>query len=413
MAYHRTLTHVNDRPGLIVMTGFFFMTAIVSFILRLYARSLSRLDLGLDDWFALASLVLVLGLNGVFLGGLIQGPITGHSLVESGWPVHSDLEELSQKYKYAFQAVEKIAFGLIKISILFLWKRISSPIRSFQLFCWIMIGVVTTWSISFFFATLFQCGTNWSWNWAPIGFFLTECTDTLIMFTVFTATDLLTDFIIMFLSVQLIWQLKMTTVKKIGVTSLFLVGVFTIGAGVARTYIYLVTSYDKENSLDFIADFTLFILWSEIEVNVAMVVCCMPVFGPILGQCRDIWYQRFRKSKDSKCKFSAKFIGSKDVSKKYLTSTSSVSYTYGDHDAHEAEWPWNGHAHTWSSAGQTQTTDGMDIETPDQPCDGEILVRTEIFSVFSTTNPSINSGPKINGREQESAPTCPVRRGPW
>lgn len=48
-------------------------------------------------------------------------------------------------------------------------------------------------------------------------------------------------------------------------------------------YIYLVTSYDKQDNPDFIADFTLFILWSEIEANVAMLVCCMPTMGPVMG----------------------------------------------------------------------------------------------------------------------------------
>ena len=52
-------------------------------------------------------------------------------------------------------------------------------------------------------------------------------------------------------------------------------------------YIYLTTSYDKEDNPDFIADFTLFILWSEIEVNVAMLVCCMPVLAPVVGKARD------------------------------------------------------------------------------------------------------------------------------
>ncbi|CDM37566.1 hypothetical protein DTO013E5_7646 [Penicillium roqueforti] len=298
MEYHRALLHVNDRTGLIVMTSIFFLTGIFAVSLRFYSRRLSKVPLGLDDWFALSSLFFVLALNGIFLSGVIQGAITGHSIVLNNWPQPSALEVLVQKYKYAFQTTEKIAFGLIKTSILLLWKRMLSPIRSFQLLCWVMIGIVAAWSISFFFATLFQCGTHWDWNWAPIGFFLTECTDTLNMLTVFCGTDVLTDFVIMLMPVPIIWKLKMSVKKKIGVTSVFMVGIFTIGAGVARTYIYLVTSYDKEDNLDFIADFTLFILWSEIEVNVAMIVCCMPVFGPVLGQCRDTLYRRFGRSKD-------------------------------------------------------------------------------------------------------------------
>ncbi|KAL4794453.1 hypothetical protein BDV19DRAFT_390290 [Aspergillus venezuelensis] len=402
MAYHRALPHVNDRPGLIVMTAFFFLTSILAVALRLYSRRISRLSLGADDWFALISFVLVLGLNGTFLGGVIQGPITGHSVVENGWPVHSALEVLAQKYKYAFQTIEKIAFGTIKISILFLWKRIFGPTRLFRTICWVMIGVVTAWSITFFFATLFQCGTNWSWNWAPIGFFLTECIDTLNMLTVFTATDLLTDFIIMFMPVPIIWRLKMPTAKKIGVTSLFMVGIFTIGAGVARTYIYLVTSYDKEHNLDFIADFTLFILWSEIEVNVAMVVCCMPVFAPVVGRCRDLLYSRIGKSRGSTMKFSEEMTDKKDTSKKHLISTSTDSQNYSqnhDHDTFEADGPWKGGAQTLCNVSRTRsrTGDMGDVEAAGSARDGGILVRTEIFSGFSATGPldkaNGNSGP--------------------
>lgn len=140
------------------------------------------------------------------------------------WPVTTDLEHLVEKYKYGFQTTEKITFGLIKLSILLLWKRMFGRVRSFAILCWVMMGVITIWSMAFFFATLFQCGTQWSWNWAPITLFLTQCTDTLDMLTVFTATDVTTDFIIMFMPTPIIWQLHMPIQKKLGVTSIFMVG---------------------------------------------------------------------------------------------------------------------------------------------------------------------------------------------
>ncbi|KAL4766807.1 hypothetical protein BDW60DRAFT_212592 [Aspergillus nidulans var. acristatus] len=115
----------------------------------------------------------------------------------------------------------------------------------------------------------------------------------------------------------------MSVRKKLGVTSMFMVGIFTIGAGVARTYIYLVTSYDKEDNLDFIADFTLFILWSEIKVNMAMIVCCMPVFGPVLGQCRDTLYRRFGRPKNGKFGLLAdSTLGPTNDGKAHLTDSS-------------------------------------------------------------------------------------------
>jgi hypothetical protein len=167
---------------------------------------------------------MVLGLNGTFIAGTTEGAITGHSPVVNNWPVTTELEHLAQKYKYAFQVTEKIAFGLIKLSILFLWKRLFGSNRTFKIATWIMIGVIFAWSFTFFLGTLLQCHPHWEWNWAPIGIFLTQCTNTLDMLTVFTATDLTTDFIIMLMPVPLIWRLHLPIRKKIGVTSIFMVG---------------------------------------------------------------------------------------------------------------------------------------------------------------------------------------------
>lgn len=206
------------------MASMFSVITILSVTLRFYVRRLTRVGLGVDDWLALSASIFVLALDGIFLGGTVQGAITGHSPVVNDWPVSTDLEHLVEKYKYGFQTTEKIAFGLIKLSILFLWKRMFGRVRTFVVLCWVMIAIVTAWSISFFFATLFQCSTHWSWNWAPITLFLTQCTNTLNMLTVFTATDVFTDFIILFMPVPIIWKLHMQRRKKIGVTSIFMVG---------------------------------------------------------------------------------------------------------------------------------------------------------------------------------------------
>ncbi|KAI1413762.1 hypothetical protein F5Y13DRAFT_188732 [Hypoxylon sp. FL1857] len=268
------LDRAANGPGLIFMACFFCLMIVSVVIARLYARRLTRAGFGVDDWLAIAALMSVLALNGIFIVGIARGAITGQS---------SDVEHLAY-FKYAFLTTEKITFGLIKLSLLFLLKRIFGPSKRVVRHCWFMIGVISAWSVSFFFATVFECGIQWSWNWAPIDIFQAQCTKTLKMLTVFTTTDVLTDFVIMFMPVPLIWNLHISTKKKLGVTSIFMVGLFTIGAGIARMHIYLVISYGQEDSLAFIADFTLAILWSEIEANVAMVVCCMPTLVPVIGK---------------------------------------------------------------------------------------------------------------------------------
>lgn len=67
-----------------------------------------------------------------------------------------------------------------------------------------MIGLVAAWSLAFFFATVFQCGLHWSFNWAPITIFLTQCSNTLNMLTVFTATDIITDLLIIAMPIPMV-----------------------------------------------------------------------------------------------------------------------------------------------------------------------------------------------------------------
>ncbi|KAI0860534.1 hypothetical protein F4860DRAFT_197455 [Xylaria cubensis] len=283
--FSQSLRQVNDRVGLIVASSFLSFLAILVTVSRFYARRLTRLDLGMDDWLALVSLIFVLALNGIFLGGTIQGAIAGPPIVVDNWTTNSPLIHLAQRYRYAFQITEKPVLGFIKLSLLFLWKRVFSRSRKAVIFIWLFIGFIGAWSIAFFFITVFQCGLRWDLNWAPVGVQLTECVSLIGLLTAYSTLDLVTDFVILCIPIPVIWNLSMPVRKKIGVTAVFGVGFFTIGAGIARFY-YLLTSYDNQDIPDFIADFTLFILWSKIEANVAMIVCCLPTLAPVLEKSR-------------------------------------------------------------------------------------------------------------------------------
>lgn len=272
---------VDDRGGLIAMCIIFSITSSTAVVLRFCARRFKGLQFQADDWLAAASLVFVIALNMMFLAGCAQHVITGHSPVVNDWPISTETEHQAEKYKYGFQTTEKIAFGLIKLSILFLWRRIFGHVQTFNIISWVMIGVTIAWSTAFFFATVFQCGLDWSLNWAPIGIFLTQCSNTLNMLTVFTATDIITDILIIAMPMPMIWSLQMSVRRKLAISAMFLVGFFAIGAGIARMVAYLVTSYEKESNPDFIQDFTIFLLWSLIELNVALLCACLPTLLPI------------------------------------------------------------------------------------------------------------------------------------
>ena len=119
------------------------------------------------------------------------------------------------QFKYAFQITEKIAFGLIKLSIVFLWRRIFGHIRAFNIGSWVLIVILAAWSLAFFFATIFQCAPHEDYNWAPLTVFLTDCSNTFDMVTVFAASDILTDLIIIIIPIPIVSAIFGTSVSKI------------------------------------------------------------------------------------------------------------------------------------------------------------------------------------------------------
>jgi hypothetical protein len=149
-------------------------------------------------------------------------------------------------------------------------------------------------------------------------------------------------------------------------------------------YIYLVTSYDKEDNPDFIADFTLFILWSEIEVNVGMIISCMPTWGPVIGRCRDALV-RAGFSKWLLLSDTRTLHGTMNTKKDYEMTDRSSSSTSNLHRKTRDFWmPENGI--TWEATVATDTPPFQeprngrgDLEAQLNDSRG-ILARTEISS---------------------------------
>ena len=52
-----SLAFVTDRNGLLVMTALFTIISILVVVLRFWSRKIKRLDLLIDDWLIVISLV--------------------------------------------------------------------------------------------------------------------------------------------------------------------------------------------------------------------------------------------------------------------------------------------------------------------------------------------------------------------
>ena len=126
-----------------------------------------------------------------------------------------------EESKFAMQLLSFAGYGLTKASILALFIRIFD-VKRFRIWPKLMLGVVAGWTISFFFASLFQC--------YPITaliepFYGNKCVDSIALWYAGGISDIILDAIILVMPVPMVLRLKLPTKQKIGVIAMFLTGV--------------------------------------------------------------------------------------------------------------------------------------------------------------------------------------------
>lgn len=103
---------------------------------------------------------------------------------------------------WAFNLVQEFSFGLAKLSVLFFYRRIF-PSQVFRAINTTLMVIVSVWTISFFFAYTFRCGTNFWALWAPLKDLLKYCYKSTPYFYAMCVSDVATDVFI--LSLPIFW----------------------------------------------------------------------------------------------------------------------------------------------------------------------------------------------------------------
>ena len=112
-----------------------------------------------------------------------------------------------------------LAVALVKLSILCFYGRLFSA-RRFPLVIHIMILVTCAWLVSFLFATFFQVWPLWC-NWIVCA----PTTNYPVMYVCSSVTDIVLDLSILCLPVSFIRSLHMSSVQKVGTSSIFGLGI--------------------------------------------------------------------------------------------------------------------------------------------------------------------------------------------
>lgn len=95
-----------------------------------------------------------------------------------------------------------LALGSIKLSILFLYRRIFRG-RVFDVLNWILIALVVLWILSFFLVQVFDCRTRFYMNWGPFSE-LQICLSVFHQLLAFCISDVIIDIFILVLPVPLV-----------------------------------------------------------------------------------------------------------------------------------------------------------------------------------------------------------------
>ncbi|KXT05214.1 hypothetical protein AC578_8435 [Pseudocercospora eumusae] len=184
---------------------------------------------------------------------------------------------------YAAELLYNYVIIFTKISIVLLyirtWWDSRNSHRPFRVVCWCLIAVLVATVTAIGFAEIFQCTpVSYTWNQVLPG---QEGDGTCIsrrsLFYTFGALNICYDVVILFLPVPLLLMLEIPVIKKIGVSSVFLVGFAVTVCSIGRLN-YLAMLQDTNVTWNH----TDLALWTLVEVDLSMVCCCMPGIAGLL-----------------------------------------------------------------------------------------------------------------------------------
>ncbi|KAJ9138178.1 CFEM domain-containing protein [Pleurostoma richardsiae] len=236
-------------------------------LIRLVFRALvSQVDLGLDDWFILITL----------LSGIPQTVIVSHGTIPNGlgkdvWTLTPEKITNFGRFFYIMAVLYFLLVMLLKMSLLFFYLRIF-PDRLIRRLLWGTVIVNSVVGVLFAVMAIFQCH--------PISYVWTKWDGEhhgtcLNINGISWANAIISICLDIWMLAIPLWQLRSLNLnwkKKVGVGIMFATGAFVTVVSILRLQ-SLVSFANSENATQ---DNYNVSSWSTIEINVGVICACMP-----------------------------------------------------------------------------------------------------------------------------------------
>ncbi|KAI4160081.1 MAG: hypothetical protein LQ342_006032 [Letrouitia transgressa] len=266
---HNGNEHLDEISDYRLIVGVCIALAVVMIFtvgLRGYTRFFVLHSLGIDDYIVLFSAICAIVYSGLCIG-------------QSAWGLGLPIKlrpkpNLNQYSIINFAGRPFYMFGILgfKVALCFAYLRIlkASPNPRYKALIFVvMVGAILG-HVAGTFILFFQCSpVRKSWRPLTPG----KCLPNDATFYGLAAVSILFDVIIFVLPIPLLLKLSINIKKKIALICIFALGLLTTVCSVMRM-VQILTIARTGNS-------TMLVLWGVIELNVGIILTCIPTLGPL------------------------------------------------------------------------------------------------------------------------------------
>ncbi|KAH8673256.1 GPCR, PTH11-type [Ilyonectria robusta] len=259
----RSVQYDTFSVVVVIISGLFI---VQRFAFKIYAK----LELRLDDWFALLASIISIPLTAIAICG-----VSANGLGRDIWTLTFDQLYDFGKYFLILEILYFTEITILKLAMLFLYLRIF-PAASIQRTLWGTIIINSLFGIIFVVITTFvQC--------RPISYFWkmwdNEHEGTCLNLTAIgysnACISIALDLWMLAIPLVQIRSLNLSWQRKIGAGAMFFIGSFVTVVSILRLGSLVKFGAHSRNPTWEYVEVT---IWSQVEINVGIICTCMPSF---------------------------------------------------------------------------------------------------------------------------------------
>lgn len=256
----------SDYGGIIIIVTSIGLTmAILSTIIRIYVKAVSRQTAGMDDVLLAIGTLLAFTQESVVLAACAKG--LGRS-IEYIKP--STLGYVEKSF-YSSQILAVLALGFCKCSVAYFIVRLT-PKASMKRTMEFIIAASTAWTIAAALAFALQCGLSDPWSFAA-----GSCTDVYSRVIAICAFDIVLELALFVAAILLVSRLHTALHKKAVVVLAFGLRLPIIAFIAAR-----MATFERDDLTNFARSESLYLVWTVTQINYSLISATLPIFRPFI-----------------------------------------------------------------------------------------------------------------------------------